>query len=102
MRSQRNQVSRRVERVVQVQRIGAALVILGWAAVFLGIGAMLLTVQYTPEQLAAILRSRPWTVDIFLLLPAPIYYRTMGAITLLAGFLLIAAGDLFQDEQWWY
>lgn len=102
MRPQRNNLTNRIDRVIRVQRIGDAFLILGWATVLLGIGVVLATVKYTPEQLAAILRSRPWTVDILMLLPAPAYFRTMGAIAFLAGVLLLAAGKSFRDEYWWY
>src|SRR5688500_17209089 len=102
MKLGRNQVSERLDRVLRTQHVGGVLLLLGAAAFFLGIGVVLLTVQYTPEQLGAIMRVRPWTQDIFLLLPAPEHYRLLGVGSALAGIALFALGGLVRDDQWWY
>src|SRR3982750_2761212 len=101
MKLGRNQVSKRVDRVVRTQHVGAAFLIVGAAAFFLGISLVLLTVQYTPEQLTAIMRVRPWTQDIFLLLPAAEHYRLMAVGSMLAGIALFAVGGAIRGDQWW-
>jgi hypothetical protein len=92
VRFERNGVSKRLDHVLRFQRFGEVLLALGAAAVLLGIGAFLLTVQYTPEQLEAIMRSRPWTLDIFLILPAPHHYRAIGFYMVVTGVALLAGG----------
>jgi hypothetical protein len=92
MKFQRNQVSKRLDHILRFQRLGDVLLALGSAAILLGIGAFLITVQYTPEQLAAIMRSRPWTLDIFLILPAPHLFRAVGLCMSIAGVVVMAGG----------
>ena len=92
MKLGRNQVSRRLDRVLRTRQFGGVLLLLGAAAFFLGIGLVLLTLQYTPEQLASIMRVRPWTQNIFLIFPAPEHYLLIGGGTVLAGLVLFALG----------
>lgn len=93
MSSPRNRVSKRVDHIVRLQYLGEVLLALGVATLLLGIGAFLITVQYTPEQLESIMRSRPWTRDIFLILPAPHHYRIVGLFMFVGGIVLMALGD---------
>jgi hypothetical protein len=67
---------------VREDRAGLALLVVGWAAFFLGIAVMILTVRFKPEELA----SR------FHWLPAPDYHRFIGMVALFAGLILVSAG----------
>jgi len=101
MKLGRNQVSRRLDRVLRTRHFGGILLLLGAAAFFLGLGLVLLTIQYSPEQLASIMRVKPWTQDIFLILPAPEHYLLIGGGTVLAGVVIFALGVLARSDQWW-
>jgi hypothetical protein len=98
----KNQASRRLDRILRTQRIGGVLLLLGSAAFLLGAGLVLLTLQYSPEQFAAIVRAKAWTHDFFLLLPAPEHYRLMGGVIMLVGMALLGLGALVRTDQWWY
>jgi hypothetical protein len=101
MKQGQNQASRRLNRLLRTKSFGAGVLLVGSAALLLGIGVLLSTIHYTPEQLDVILRSRPWTQDFFLLLPAPEHYRSIGAVASVAGLTLVAAGALIRSDEWW-
>ena len=99
MNSQRNLVSRRVDRILRVRRIGGALLIVGWAVVSLGAAAIFMTVRYTPEQLADVFRTRPGTQNLFLFLPAPEHYRFVGIALLIVGATIVLVGAVVRGDQ---
>jgi hypothetical protein len=101
MRAGENQVSKRLDRVLRVQWFGAVLLFLGSAAFLLGIGLVFLTISYTPEELLVRVRDKPWTHDVFLLLPAPEHYRTVGGIAALVGMGLFGLGNFVRDDNRW-
>ena len=73
----------------------------GAAAFVLGIGLVLLTNHYTPDELVVRVRDKAWTQDVFLLLPAPEHYRTLGGVGILLGLGLFGLGNLVRGDQWW-
>jgi len=97
-----NQVTKRLDRVLRAQLAGGVLLALGAAAFLLGIGLLLLTIRYTPDQLSTIMAARPWTHDVFLWLPVAEHHRLLGAAIVLAGIVLLALGNIVRDDQWWY
>jgi hypothetical protein len=100
MRPDRNQVSRRLDRVMRVQLVGAVLLALGVAAFLLGIGLVFITFHYTPEQLATVTAAKPWTTNVFLFLPAAAHFRPLGGVLVLVGVVLFGLGNLVRDERW--
>jgi hypothetical protein len=96
MTPQQSQVSKRLDRILRVQRTGGVLLVLGVAVVLLGVCALLMTVKFTPEQLIDLMRAHPGTQNIFLLLPAPDLYRLIGGAAILIGFLLASIGGLLR------
>jgi hypothetical protein len=81
-----------------MERLGDVLLIVGWAVVFLGLGAVLMTVSLTPEQIASLLRASPKLAqNIFLFLPAPAHFRLLGVATMFLGLLLVAAATALRN-----
>jgi hypothetical protein len=101
MSADRYQVSKRLDRVLRTQWVGAVLLGLGAAAFLLGIGLVFLTIHYTPVELVVRIRDKPWTQDVFLLLPAPEHYRILGGVSILVGLGLFGLGNLVREDRWW-
>jgi hypothetical protein len=102
MSAERNQVSKRLDRVLRTQWVGAVLLGLGAATFLLGIGLVFLTIHYTPDELLVRVRDKTWTQDVFLLFPAPEHYRTLGGVGILVGLGLFGLGNLVREDQWWF
>ena len=102
MSAGRNQVSKRLDRVLRAQWVGAVLLGLGAAAFLLGIGLIFLTIHYTPEELMVRVRDKPWTQDVFLFLPAPEHYRALGGFSIVAGLGLFGLGNYVRADHWWF
>jgi hypothetical protein len=102
MSARRNQVSKRLDRVLRTQWVGAVLLGIGAAAFLLGVGLIFLTIHYTPEELLVRVRDKPWTHDVFLILPAAEHYRTLGGVGILVGLGLFGLGNFVREDHWWF
>ena len=95
-----NEVSRRLDRLLRMERAGNVLLIVGWALVFLGLGAVILTISLTTEQWVSFLRnSKKFAHGILLWLPAPGHLRVLGVVTMFVGFLAVALASVLRKDK---
>ena len=84
-------VSKNLDSLLRRRQLHGIARAVGWTLMILGIGLMLITVQYTPEQLATRFHVKPGSHEVFLLLPAPEQYFTIGIVTMILGLVVVVA-----------
>jgi hypothetical protein len=86
MKSPNTDIARRLEHLVRLQFLRRVILLVGCIMIALGGSALIMTIRYTPEQLAGLLAANPKRImDIWVWMPVPPHFRMVGTVLLLAG-----------------
>jgi uncharacterized membrane protein len=91
--------ARRLDRLLRLQFLSKAILLIGWLMIILGGIAVSMTVRRTPDQLTGMPSANPKLfLTIMPWMPAPPHFRILGVALLILGIALASFATMWSRE----